>query len=274
MRTFLFVLVFLSLSCSRIEIAKRWGDTFLWWQVNDLVEYSRDSKTAARKQTDQMYAIIQAKGFPVWADLLDRFKTKIEAKTLKQEDLTNSMEAFRRQFEILGKELQPNILALIDLMGEKEFQNLVRNYRQRIEKEKSEAEDRASQQEKIEDRYVSAVEFFLGRLQDSQEILIRNFMKREFYPYPLQIKNKQRYLEMIEATKGDREKMKALARDFALINSSLEAAEFQTARKAYIQSMDQLTFEVLEKMNEKQRGHLIDKLSEVSKVLRAGQVPL
>jgi hypothetical protein len=267
-------MLLLCVACSKIEIAKRWGDTFLWWQVNDLVEYSSAVKADARKQTDQMYAIIQAKGFPAWAEQMDAFKAKVEAKSLKPEDVSDSMQGLRKQLEQLGKDLQPNVLALIDLMGEKEFQNLTRNYRKKIDKEQSEADDVKSQQEAVEDRYVSAVEFFLGSLKDPQEKLIKDFMTTEPYPYQLQLKNKRRYLEMIEATKGDKEKMKALAKDFAYINSSLEAAEFQSARVAYLEKMDQLTFKVLEQMTEKQRKHLIAKLDEVAKVLRDGKVPL
>ncbi|MBS1968850.1 MAG: hypothetical protein JSU04_00995 [Bdellovibrionales bacterium] len=274
MRILLALLLLLCTACSRIEIAKRWGDTFLWWQVNDLVEYSSAVKAEARKQTDQMYATIQAKGFPAWAEQMEAFKAKVEAKSLKQEDVSNSMQELRKQFEQLGKDLQPNVLALIDLMGEKEFQNLIRNYRKKIEKEQSEAEDVKSQREAVEERYVSAIEFFVGSLIGPQEKLIKDFMTNEPYPYQLQLKNKRRYLEMIEATKGDKEKLKSLAKDFSVINSSLEAAEFHSARAAYVEKMDQLTFKVLEQMTEKQRKHLSAKLGEVAKVLRDGKVPL
>lgn len=274
MRILFALVLFICTACSKIEIAKRWGDTFLWWQVNDLVEYSSAVKADARKQTDQMYAIIQAKGFPAWAEQMEAFKAKVETKSLKQEDVTASMQELRKQFGQLGKALQTNVLALIDLMGEKEFQNLIRNYRKKIDKEQAEADDVKSQQEKVEERYVSAIEFFLGSLSEPQEKIVKDFMMKEPYPYQLQLKNKRRYLEMIEATKGDKEKMKALAKDFSVINSSLEAAEFQSARAAYIEKMDELTFKVLEQMTEKQRKHLIAKLDEVAKVLRDGKVPL
>jgi hypothetical protein len=251
-------------------LAKRWGDTVLWWQVNDLMDYSSSAKAQARAETDQMYAVIQEKEFPFWADSLETLKTKIETKTLKAEDLSLEFESGGTHVELLIKQLQPRILALIDLMGEKEFKNLTTNYRKKIEKEKAEAEKTEDQQEKIQDRYVAGMEFFLGDIEKNQEKLIEAFFATEIYPYKLQAQDKFRYLEMIEGTKGDKEKLKALANDFLHINNSIENRELQAAKKIYFQKLSQLTFTLLDQMSDKQRTFAVKKITQVSADLRAG----
>ncbi|MGZ3769733.1 MAG: hypothetical protein ACXVCP_07850 [Bdellovibrio sp.] len=262
----LFLLVLLSfsfISCSRISIATRYADTFIWWEVNRLVDFSSDKRKVAKAEVEKMYRLIVTRSFPVLADTLSQLPDQINSG--RSVDKLPCFESFTKTLIALPEELRPSAEYMTSLLGSTEYQNLVINYREKIDLEEQKIQKQRKEQSIL---YQDFLEYLVGDLTSEQESMIKDFYALESYPFDLQNKNKKHYLQLLESTKGDSEKLRLLAKDFFVMDSSLELTEFKKARQDFFNKLMLLTTKILTSLSENQKKEFKNNSIEFSSELK------
>lgn len=251
-------------SCSRVSLATRYADTLIWWEVDRLVDFSADKRKVAKSQVEKMYRLVVETSFPALAKSFSKLPEQVESgKPL--EDLP-CVEDMVKVFTSLPSTLKPSTEIMADLLGPQEYQNLISNYRKKIDQE---AEKIAKSKKEQFEIYQGALEYFIGSLTSEQESLIKDFYAVETYPYELQIENKKHNLQLVEATRGDQEKLRKLAADFFVADSSIELVEFKQARSQFFKKISRLTNKIIASLSEKQKRELRKNSLELSEDLRS-----
>lgn len=251
-------------SCSRVSVVTRYADTLIWWEVDRLVDFTADKRQTAKAEVDKMYQMVAETSFPVLANSFSKLPDQVDSGKPLEE--LPCVEDMLKAFASLPLMLRSSTEIMVGLLGPREYQNLVSNYRQKIEQE---TENLDKQKREQIETYQDIIEYFIGDLTPEQESLVKEFYAVESYPYEQQLENKKHNLELVEMTQGDPKKLRRLARDFFTVDSSVELADFKKARSQFFSKISRLTSKIIFSMSEKQKKKLRKNSLELSEDLRS-----
>ena len=260
-----FLFCFFALSCSRTDIAFRFADTFVAYELKDQFEFKGEQKDQAEKISQKIVQTVKVHFLPLLVEGLETARQEFldlkdtEPKTY-QDWLTQKFNYLRQIIEKQYLLLSPHMVELAKLANEKNWQA----YQNNFEEKNKEILDEG----KRPSRTKKNIESFFGDLTQEQEVLIENYLKKFSPDAQMRVDNRRhtinefsRRLEKPFSNERYQQVMKEWMVDPTLWGSPKAKVKFDERNKALIELLAQL----LAQRTEKQHQHL---LREVDKYIR------
>lgn len=255
------------ISCTRLDIAVHWADTYIASQVDDYFDLSsqqnKDLKIALKHDIRQ----IRKAQFPKWASALRQFEKEIHANTLNEE---NFKRYFRETVDI-SKKLQPAFTETAVKFITSASSEQLRHFEKALRKKNIENEKKIQNREQARNdarkKYLRGIEMWIDSLSKDQDQLLNRHLNNNPFPIQALTKNRNHVLEkFIEAQKNP-DDLKTFVRNYYTDKTQYANPDYQQALKTYHADLEKFSFQLIKSLNEKQKNLLCENLTEKAAIL-------
>lgn len=249
-----------ALSCSRLELALRWADTFVMSSVTDYFELNSAQSAAARAEFKRVLDDIQSEDFPPWSQHLREFAEALERKAVKEAELLafidQGEQAFRKttaRFEKMGQMIVADQVA-------SDFKMFDREFEKKYEKDLKKANDPKEQMKQARAKVDRIVSESVGDLTKAQEEMVEAGLRAHPAPQKLLLESRRSVYESFKNARKQESSRVEFVRRFFNQWESLQTPDYRKAREEYRKASKTLILAVFASMTDEQRAHFVDRL--------------
>lgn len=264
MKKFLLALLCLVgiVSCTRLDIAVSWADTYIVSQVDDYFDItstqSKDLKASLKKDI----AKVRTEQFMIWAAELRRFEKDLSEDRLDEQTFH---DYFVKTLET-SKKIQPyfsdTAVKFISSASPAQLEHFERTLRKKnIENEKKIQDGKKARYE-TRKKYLRWVDMWVDSLTKDQEQLLNQHLTDVPFPALAQIKNRNYTLEKFHEARKSPEGLKNFVRNYYNNKYQYADPEYRQALQNYQTELEKFMFSLIKSMNDKQKKHLSENLTE------------
>lgn len=247
-------------SCSRLDLALRWADTFVMYQVTDYFELTSEQKREARDEFNRALDEVRSEDFSKLATRLREIADLAEKDAFNAENIEVQLKGLESAFLEAGRRFEPMAQKLIRDQVPKNFTQFDAEVMKKYEKDLRRAENPAQARAKLKDRVEEIVDDTIEHLTDAQKSYLKDWLQQTTPPQKQQVENRKIVLEKFRAVRGDEATRTAFVRDFFYNWDRLQGEEYLKAREDYHQKIRELVVRLATTLNEKQRESLAENL--------------
>ncbi|MGZ3743787.1 MAG: DUF6279 family lipoprotein [Pseudobdellovibrionaceae bacterium] len=256
-----------SLSCSRLDIAVNWADTYIIYQVDDYFDISSQQSKELKESLKKDFLKIRHEQFNKWAATLRQFNKNILENTLSEEIFhdyfTKTLEA-SRQLPTYFVNTAVKFIASTNQTQLEHFEKTVR--KKNIEDQKKIQNGETARNESRK-KYLRWIDMWIGPLSKEQTQLLNQHLNTHPFPAQAQLANKIYILEKFHESRKSPEGLKNFVRNYYNNKYEVENPEYLQALAAYQTELEKFLFQLIQSLNEKQKRTLSENLSEKSSAL-------
>lgn len=259
--SFLLGVSLVATGCSRWQLAVRFADNYLMYQVDSALDLNRDQKSVLKPQVQQALAGIKENEAKKLADLLE----KAEATLRQDGDLTSTRirgwNAEAQKIALQG--VQRFEAATLELMGsltQEQEQHFVSYFNKRTEKMKKEIDTPDKSFEKDLERTLRTAQFFIADLTRDQRKRIEEFVRKNPSDFDSQMENRESLFQSFVAL--EKQARPAWIRTFLSNPDELRSPKAKAASENRQQKLAELFEEIWSRMPEKQRERFLVNLKD------------
>lgn len=250
-------------SCSRVDLAIKWADTFLYYELKSIFDFEGKQKAVVETATDDLVAEMKKDWLPAIADRFQALSEKVDLKNpedirgVLENEVAFITEHLKKMYLLVGNQV-PAIARVIHGDNWTSFKDEFEEKNLEIldNKDKSKLEDN--------------IERFLGDLSQTQQKLIRDWLKENPPNASLRVENRRHIIkEMdIKVTPWTSEKWSDVILTWLKDPEILNLPSYKSAIKKRTDSMILLLVDVLKSMSDEQRGTLKNNLLDWKEKIR------
>lgn len=269
MKKFLLALLCLVgiVSCTRLDIAVSWADTYIASQVDDYFDItstqSKDLKESLKKDITK----VRKEQFPVWAAELRRFEKDLNEDSLNEEIFH---DYFLKTLET-SRKIQPyftdSAVKFISSASPVQLEHFERILRKKNIEDEKKIQDGQKARHETRKKYLRWVDMWMDSLTKGQEQLLNQHLTDTPFPVLAQIKNRNYSLEKFGEAGKSTEDLKSFVRNYYNNKYQYEDPEYRQALHSYQAELEKFIFSLIKSMNEKQKKYLSENLSEKASIL-------
>lgn len=254
-------------SCSRLDVALSWADTYIAAKVDDYFNLSsrqnKELKQALRTNIRQ----IRKSKFPEWAQTLRQIAREIHDHPLNEA----VVDKYFRQILLVTDSLQPAFTeTAVHFIGEARPEQL-EHFERTVHQKNIEDEKKIQNSQKARDenrkKYLRGIELWIDSLSKEQDQLLNRHLNENPFPARALIKNRNQVLEKFSASKKSPEALKDFVRSYYTDKNQYADPEYREALRNYQTNLEKFTYQLLKSLNEKQKKSLCDNLMEKATLL-------
>lgn len=254
------VLLLTGASCSRLDLALRWADTFVMYQVTDYFELSSEQKSQARGEFNRALTELRREEFPRLAQELRAIAELSDKNELNAANVELHLKRLQEGFLGAGRRFEPMAQKLIADQVPKNFSQFDAEIMRKYEKDLKRAQDPAQARSKLKNRAEDIISDSIGYLTPAQKNVFKEWLRQTTPPQPQQVENRKIVLDKFKEVRAEEETRVAFVRDFFYDWESLQGPEYLKARADYQKKVSDLVVQLAGGLEEKQRKNLSENL--------------
>lgn len=262
-------LLLLPVSCSRIELAANWADTYIVNHIDKYFEVSSMQSQFIKKAVKDDVDAIRKKIFPNVADELERFQKKIESNTpIAYQDIDQSQLELKKIFYDTVAIFEPNAQVFVKKLTSQQLDIFKSAFDKKTKEMESDLENPAEAKKKRFNRIKDQFQSWVGTLNNEQLFIIQQFTADNLPPLKEQLKNRDRLSkEFLDSFKNDESRNKFVTQLFTNYES-MRDPEYAKASNVYQKKVFELIVVMLNQLTPEQKKHLIDTLKDRAEQVR------
>lgn len=250
-------------SCSRIEMAANWADTYILNQMDKYFDVNSMQSQFIKKALKEDIETIKHDVFPGAADQFEHLQKLFESnKAITIADIDKAEDELKAVFFKAIKIFEPNAQEFVKKLDQKQLAvfKVVFNKKMRELNEEMEKPDKAS--DKRFNRIRSQMQSWLGNLNKAQLAAIEEFSRHNLPPLKEIIKNREKIAQQFLESFQSPDKLKSFIHTLFVNYESLRDPEYVKAVEADHKKLQGLIAEILNSMTPEQRKHVIETLKD------------
>lgn len=260
-----FILILFSIlitGCSQLDIVVRWADVTAVSRADSYFDLSGEQKDQLREDVSADITKLRKELFPQVAQSLRGLEPELKKSSPDKEKVRHGFGEVFAYFKKATAYFKDSALKTAASLSPSQLEHFAKKVRQDID----EAADENSTPDKALNmaykRYRRSLEFWVGGINSDQKELLKNFLKKNPYPWELQNKSREHTLKLFLAAGQDKEQLQKFVADYFTDYESSRLPEFTEAlnkHKAAFQ--DFLTHELWQSLTPTQKDLLLEKLT-------------
>lgn len=262
-------LLLLPTSCSRIELAANWADTYIvnhidkYFEVNSM--QSQFIKKAVKDDVDE----IRKKVFPSVADELESFQKKIESNTVFTfQDIDHSQLELKKIFYDTVAIFEPNAQVFLKKLTTQQLEIFKSTFDKKTKELESDLENPADAKKKRFHKIKDQFQSWVGTLNNDQLFIIQQFTADNLPPLKEQLRNREKLSkEFLDSFKNAQSQSKFVSQLFTNYES-MRDPDYAKASSIYQKKLLELVVVILNQLTPEQKKHLIDTIKDRAEQIR------
>lgn len=249
-------------SCTRLDIAISWADTYIASQVDDYFDITSTQSKELKTSLKNDITRVRKEQFGIWAEEMRRFE-----KTVREGTLTE--ESFHTYFEKTlntSRQIQPyftdSAVKFISTATPAQLEHFERTLRKKNIEDEQKIQNGEKARNESRKKYLRWVEMWIDSLSKDQEQLLNQHLNNDPFPALAQIKNKNYVLERFSEARKSPEGLKNFVRNYYNNKYQFADPEYQKSLTTYQARLEKFMYELLKSLNEKQKKLLSENLTE------------
>jgi len=267
-RALLFVSFFI-VSCSRIDVATNFADTYIANQLDKYFDINSIQSQFVKKTLKKDIVSIRRIIFPKAADELEKvLKETDEVKNWNKDLIIAHEKSMKEIFYSSIRILEQSAVEFASQLTPEQLKAFQKEFKKKTEDIQDLVDDPRESREKRYDKTRKFIEAWVGSLTNAQKKDLQNFCQLHLFPYREQITNREKLVKGFADSFPDVAKRKQYVSELFLNYENLRDPEYA---RLVLEDQDKL-FDFLVKLynslNEDQRNHLRSTLADRIKQLR------
>lgn len=184
---------FLLVSCSSLEFATSWADTYLDHQIDNYFDLDRGQDVFTSQALKDNIQKIRKDIYPLFAEELRRNADDLEKAAAVSADRIE--DAQKRLQALVMKTLalvEPSAQEFVDRLRAEQLKNFEKEFTKKNDKIKKEADDKSIALSEQSDRMEGQLKYWMGSLTYEQRKLVKKFCEENPYPQKERLVNRQK----------------------------------------------------------------------------------
>lgn len=259
---FTFHFLFL-ISCSRLDLASMWADTYISEQIDQYFDVSSMQSQFVKSAVNEDIDKIRVQIFPLIAQSLTKIENLIKNNTPMTADIVSSMHTELKNIFYAGlKIFELDAQKFVKKIESKQLDRFRVEFNKKMQELQSDLETSKEAKAKRESKIKSQLKSWLGTISEDQQIDIKKFVDENPFPIKEQIKNREKlsseFLESFPISKKTNKFITQMFTDYESMRDPGYARALKLVERKYFE----LIATVLNKMSVSQRQYVITILSE------------
>lgn len=259
--TFMLLSIMIS-SCSRVDIAINWADTYLYYELKSQFDFSGVQNENTEKAADEFIASIKKEWLPIVAQQLRGIADRVES--IPNDELKSYL---RKESDGFGVHLKTLLMLAANQVPNLEKTITSKNwtyFKSKFEKKNSEI-----LKDTVKNRMEENIELFMGPLSDSQSKLIQKWITDNPPNNLLRVENRRHIMSLLDAKLNpwSPEKWRQVVVEWAKNSDNFELTSYKEWRLKRISATLDLIEELFKSLSSKQKVILKKNLIDWSKKL-------
>jgi len=272
MKIFFLALVFVSFftgSCSRIDVATNFADTYIANQLDKYFDINSIQSQFVKKTLKNDIVAIRRIIFPKAADELEKvLKETDEIKTWNKDLIIAHEKAMKDIFYSSIKILEHSAVEFASQLSPGQLKAFQKEFRKKTEDIQDLVNDPRESRDKRYDKTRKFIEAWIGSLTAAQKKDLQNFCQLHLFPYREQIVNREKLVKGFVDVFPEMEKRKQYVSELFLNYENLRDPQYTSVVLEDQDKLFDLLVKLANSMNEDQRNHLRSTLKDRIKQLR------
>lgn len=270
-RLFLGLLCFTGIvSCSRLDIAVSWADTYIVSQVDDYFDITSTQSKALKESLKNDITKVRHEQFVLWATELRRFEKEVREETLTAESFHDYFEKTLQTSKKIQPYFADSAVKFISTATPAQLEHFERTLRKKNVEDEKKIQNGQKARNEARKKYLRWVEMWIESLTKDQYQLLDQHLNDNPFPALEQIKNKNYVLEKFHEARKSPESLKNFVRNYYNNKYQYADPEYQKALTKYQAELEKFILSLIKSLNEKQKKllseSLISKASSLEKL--------
>lgn len=255
------------ISCSRLDIAVNWADTYIVSQVDDYFDLSSQQNKDLKASLTNDLRDIRSNQFPKWSKTLRQFEKEIRANALTEA----SFAKYYRDTLVVTQQLMPlfsdTAVRFVASVSRDQLEHFERTLRKKNIENEEKIQNREKSRNESRKKYLRWIEMWIESLTKDQEQLLNQHLNNSPFPTEALIKNRTHVLEkFIEASKSPAS-LQNFVRKYYSDKNQFADPDYLQALTAYQANLEKFSYQLLMSLSEKQKSFLCENLTEKASIL-------
>lgn len=257
-------------SCSRLDLAFHWADTYIVSKVDDYFDISSRQSKELKKSLKKDFKKVSKSVLPKIIADVKKFETDLQVSNLQEETLASFFTESTDYFEDFASYFADSAVTFIATADAKQLAYFEKAFHEKQSEEREKLADLKKYQSDSKEKYQKYFKMFLGTLTSDQKILIDKHLQESPYPKALKLKNKDHvFASFMKAAKTSPLDAKEFVEMMAQNPQRYNLPEYQTAFEHYREDLKKLLVSVVLSLTPEQKKELKENLQEkVSQIER------
>lgn len=262
---FLCCLALVFSSCSKLSVAVYWADTFAVSELDDYFQVSSAQKSETQKAIQLQLHEIRKSDFLKLADLLEEAAGQLEKEKLGKAEILSLRTRLVDLMLSMSKRFEPVILQLMLWEKENSFQRFDRALKEKQEERWQKISSEEKRLKEARRRVERLISRSVGYLTEDQEKRLIEVLRTN----PLQLEWENRNVVFQKFVQVRSTEMEGFLKKYFHQWESLQSAEYIEARDQYRKNWDEYLHFLLQSLEPKQKGNVVENLREIATELRS-----
>ncbi|WP_413290688.1 DUF6279 family lipoprotein [Bdellovibrio sp. HCB337] len=255
------------ISCTRLDIAVNWADTYIASQVDDYFDLSSQQNKELKSDLKQDLRKIRSQQFPIWAKTLRQLEKEVRAGTLTEAGFAK----YYRDAIAASQHLLPMFTdTAVEFISSASAEQL-EHFERAIRKKNVENEQKIQNSEQARNdsrkKYLRWIEMWIESLTKDQDQLLNQHLNNNPFPARAQIKNRTHVLEKFTEARKSPESLQNFVRNYYTDKNQYSDPNYKQALTAYQADLEKFGYQLLNSLSEKQKSLLCENLTEKAALL-------
>jgi len=266
---FLFVWTFACgiISCSRLDMAVNWADTYIASQVDDYFDISFEQNKELKESLKKDIQKIRTNEFPQWAKTFRELAGEIRGNTLSEEDFNKYFETTLQASRTIQPVFSETAVKFIASASPEQLTHFERTFSKKNVEYKEKIQNSEKTRNESRKKYIRGIEMGIDSLSKDQDQLLNRHLSENPFPAQALIKNRNHILEKFIEAKKSPESLKTFVRAYYQDKYQFADPEYQQALKKYQTELSKFVFQLFKSLDEKQKSFLCESLAEKAGLL-------
>lgn len=273
LRVALVLLIILAVTGCARQLAYRFADTYIAWQIRDYVDLTRDQRDQVDVAINDFLQWHAETEMPRYISLLEQIDKDVAEQNLSTTRLDYYQQAFAKRWQAVREALADPALELLPGLSDEQVQQLIKNMAANIQSRADDYQEQttAERREDGVENVRKLVERFLGSVNDEQEQAIQTWTKAmpdmadEWIEYRVRWAEDFRHALQVrdEGAAFEKRLLPLIEDPHSLRSEELQAKGMQSRELSQV-----MVLRILQAMDAGQRRHLRDEMQSLADDLR------
>lgn len=255
------------ISCTRLDIAVNWADTYIASQVDDYFDLSSQQNKDLKNNLKRDLRKIRSEQFPVWAKTLRQLEKEIRSGTLTEAGFATYYRDAIAASQTLLPEFKETALKFISTASSEQLEHFERTIRKKNVENEQKIQNSEQARNDSRKKYLRWIEMWVESLTKDQNQLLNQHLSNDPFPAIAQIKNRNYVLEKFTEARKSPESLQNFVRNYYTDKNQYADPNYTQALANYQSNLEKFGYQLLKSLNEKQKSLLCENLTEKASLL-------
>lgn len=265
--------IFILTSCSRLDFAFNWADTFIASKVDDYFNISFQQSRDLKKSLNNDFGKIKNQILPKLISSAKNISHDIMQNHLTKESVDAAFTSTMDFLQEVPSYFSDTSAVFLKSLNERQFNYFSKAFRKKLNEDSEKLKNKQEYEKELCEKYYKYFEMFLGDLTADQKSLIQKHISMTSTMAGLKIKNKHWLFEKFMKEKKASGNLTNYVFNLSANSNEFNLPEYQSATSAYYNSLQKLIVDILMSASadqtKKLKVNLDDKINQLEKIVHS-----